>query len=71
MDKKELREKTIKALEEMVEEKTQEYQKKYLEMRMGQEDDVHAPRKLRKEIALIKTIIREKQLDKLNNGKDE
>ncbi len=71
MDKKELREKTIKALEEIVEEKTQEYQKKYLEMRMGQEDDVHSPRKLRKEIALIKTIIREKQLDKLNNGKDE
>jgi ribosomal protein L29 len=71
MDKKELREQNLKQLKETLEKKISEFEKNYLEMRTGQEQDLHAPRKLRKEIAVVKTIIKEKELNKLNNGKDE
>jgi ribosomal protein L29 len=70
MDKKELREQNLEQLKETLEERVSEFEKNYLEMRTGQEQDLHAPRKLRKEIAVIKTIIKEKELNKLNNGKD-
>jgi ribosomal protein L29 len=71
MDKDTLREMTIEELTETLEDKQQEYEKTALNMRMGQEQDLHAPRKLRKEVAVIKTIINEKQLDKLNSEDED
>jgi ribosomal protein L29 len=71
MDKKALRKKNIDELKEVLEEKLTEFEQTYIEMRTGQEPDLRKPRKIRKEIAIIKTIIREKEIDKLNSKHDE
>ena len=43
----------------------------YFEMRTGKEKNVRKPRSLRRDLAVLKTLIIEKQKAKLNKKKDE
>lgn len=69
-DLKKLKQSTQAQLEKALE-KTQE---EILKLRLktdASEKDVHQPRKLRKKLAIIKTLIREKQLEDKNNKKEK
>lgn len=49
-----------------IEKKRSEISQAYLDMRMGKVKDVRSPRKLRKELAVMYTLSRNKELNKLN-----
>lgn len=56
--------KPIIELKKLLRETQAEWFKLKMDLRVGKLKDVHAPKKKRKEIARIKTIIREKELNK-------
>jgi len=66
MDKKELKKKELKELKKVTEKKRSEVSQAYLDMRMGKVKNVRSPRRLRKDLAVMYTITREKELNKLS-----
>lgn len=69
MDAQELRKKELKELEEMEAKLGDEIVASYLDVRIGKEKNVRKPRRLRKDMALLKTIIEEKTEAKLSTSK--
>lgn len=65
MSVKELREKKIEELRKLIDGLEESVAKDGLDMRMGKLEDVRKPRRTRKELAKIYTIIREKELANL------
>ena len=71
MDPRELRNKELKELEEMKAKLKDAIVEAYLEMRTGKEDDVRKPRRMRKDFAVLCTVIAEKKAnlkEKQQNG---
>ena len=69
MNPKELRTKEMSELEAAREKLEEEISDRYLDMRTGKEKDVRKPRRLRKDLAQLKTIIAEKERAKLKDVK--
>ena len=61
MEAKELRERKIEELITMREKLIDEISEVYLEVRIAKEKNVRKPRVMRKELAVIETVIKEKQ----------
>jgi ribosomal protein L29 len=61
-DKKPMFEKTIDKLNEQLKAAKKDFVSLLMKQKIGKLKDVHLPRKKRKEIALIRTIIRQKEL---------
>jgi ribosomal protein L29 len=70
MDTKKLRKKTVKELNQLKKDLLQKFVDQSLDMRMGKMKDLKGPRKIRKDMARIETVLKEKSLDKLNNKKN-
>ena len=64
MEAKKLREKKIEELIKMREKLVDEISEVYLEMRIGKETNVRKPRAMRKDLALLETVIKEKESSK-------
>ena len=67
-EKERLRKKTVAQLLSLLEKKQKELVEAKIKLAQAQLKNVHLPRRLRHEIAIIKTILGEKQ-KKGNNGK--
>lgn len=68
---KELREKKIEELREMEKELRSEISDEYFSMRMGQKEDVREPRKMRKDLARLLTVIKEKEKNKIKKDQND
>lgn len=66
MNKKELREKTIEQLRKEQVALSEKVRDSSLDMRLGKMKNLREPRLLRKQLAVVDTIIREKELSKLS-----
>jgi ribosomal protein L29 len=60
--KQDLTGKSVKELKELLEKERAALMKLKMDLRMGKLKDVHAPKKKRKAIARIKTMMKEKEL---------
>ena len=69
MNSKELRTKDMTELESTRQKLEVEIGDSYMDMRTGKEKDVRKPRRLRKDLAQLNTIIVEKERDKLKDQK--
>ncbi len=67
MKHEELRKKNLEELRKMASDLEKKIADEYFDMRMGKEKDVRKPRNLRRELAILMTIIKEKELVKLND----
>lgn len=70
MEIEKIRKKTEKELLKMKEDLRNEFAEKYLEMRMGKIKNLKEPRQIRKDLAKVETVLKEKELDKLNKKKE-
>jgi ribosomal protein L29 len=70
MKKIELRDKEYKDVEKAVADLEQKVKDVYFDMRLGKVKNVRQPKMLRKQLAVAKTILKEKQKDKLTKGGD-
>ena len=75
MKTQDLRKKSLEDLEKDAKKLDQEIGDIYLEMRMGKQKDLREPRKMRKDLARLYTVMKEKDSNNLrkkaDNGKDE
>lgn len=65
MDKKELKQKTIEELIKLKDTVVGEVNDAYFEMRTGKLKNVRKPRLLRKKLAMVQTVLQEKQDQKI------
>ncbi len=71
MEIKEIRKKKIEELEKLEEELREKIAKEYLDVRTGKETNVKSPRGLRRDLARVLTVLKEKNnLSRKENGKD-
>lgn len=66
MRAKDLREKKLEELKKIEEKLRQELTDSYFEMRMGKLQNVREPRKTRKDLAVLLTVIKEKEKESNN-----
>jgi ribosomal protein L29 len=71
MDPRDLRKKELNELQEMEQKLEDSVIESYLDIRTGKEDDVRKPRRKRKDLAVLKTVISEKKKAKLNSSKKD
>jgi ribosomal protein L29 len=71
MERKEIRAKTRVELIKIREKLEKDIQDAYFEMRTGKLEDVRKPRRMRRELAVLNTVIKEKESDKLKDEKNE
>ncbi len=70
-DKEKLQAKSVEELQAEAEKKKKELTEAKFKLSQGKLGNVHLPSKLRKEIAVIKTIMTEKQLDSKEGNNNE
>lgn len=71
MDPRDLRKKELSELQDMEQKLEDSIIGSYLDIRTGKEDDVRKPRRKRKELAVLKTVITEKNRAKLSSSKKD
>lgn len=71
MDARDLRKNELDELQKMEQELEDSIIGSYLDIRTGKEDDVRKPRRKRKDLAVLKTVISEKEKAKLSISKTD